>query len=120
MSICWGNRAKVYHKSNFPYALAGQLSTKLWKIVPNAAVIFQIILCKNSENLIYDNYTLSDYQEELLASGAIVKVITIEDCDLCVVTSQVIRLLAYLNPEVSTLVQCKARSYFRLLKLRRF
>ena len=105
MSICWGDCAKVYHKSNFPYALAGQLSTKLWKIVPNAAVIFQIILCRNSENLIYDNYTLSDYQEELLASGAIVKVITIEDCDQCVVTSQVIRLLAYLNPEVCTLVQ---------------
>ena len=96
MALCWGNRIKLYHKSQFPYALAGQLSTKLWLQVVNVSVIFHIVVCNESQ--VYDNYTLNEYVQALEESGVVVKILNIQnDCDKCVLEAQLVRLLAYLS-----------------------
>ena len=95
MALCWGNRIKLYHKSQFPYALAGQLSTKLWLQVVNVSVIFHIVVCDESQ--VYDNYTLNEYVQALEVSGVIVKILNIQNCDKCVLEAQLVRLLAYLS-----------------------
>ena len=95
MALCWGNRIKLYHKSQFPYALAGQLSTKLWLQVVNVSVIFHIVVCDEAQ--VYDNYTLNEYVQALEVSGVIVKILNIQNCDKCVLEAQLVRLLAYLS-----------------------
>ena len=96
MALCWGNRINLYHKSQFPYALAGQLSTKLWLQVVNVSVIFHIVVCNESQ--VYDNYTLNEYVQALEESGVVVKILNIQnDCDKCVLEAQLVRLLAYLS-----------------------
>ena len=104
MALCWGNRIKLYHKSQFPYALAGQLSTKLWLQVVNVSVIFHIVVCDEAQ--VYDNYTLNEYVQDLEVSGVIVKILKIQNCDKCVLEAQLIRLLAYLSyAEVSIVLR---------------
>ena len=108
MALCWGNRIKLYHKSQFPYALAGQLSTKLWLQVVNVSVIFHIVVCDEAQ--VYDNYTLNEYVQDLEVSGVIVKILKIQNCDKCVLEAQLIRLLAYLSSaEVSTYTEILTR-----------
>ena len=102
MALCWGNRMDLYHKSQFPYALAGLLSTKLWQKFVNISVIFHIVVCDQAQ--IYDNYKLKDYIQDLEKTGAIVKIFYVENCDKCVLTAQLVRLLAYLSTkEVSVI-----------------
>ena len=99
MALCWGNRMDLYHKSQFPYALAGLLSTKLWQKFVKISVIFHIVVCDQAQ--IYDDYKLKDYIQDLEKTGALVQIFYVENCDKCVLTAQLVRLLAYLSKEVS-------------------
>ena len=111
MALCWGNKVEFLQKARFPYALAGQLSTKLWpQIVSNVSVIFHIVVCQNSENVKFDNYTLKDYEQNLKNSGALVNIHKVKNCDQCVLNAQLIRLLAYLSPNVSEITRLKILS----------
>ena len=42
------------------------------------SVIFQIIVCENTENLVFDGFTLKEYVKELEESEVIVKIIQID------------------------------------------
>ena len=98
MALCWGHKVKTAGKSNFPYELAGKLSTKLWNKQTLAKVLFQIVICK-SEN--FDQKEFQNYIQELTEAGAIVKILKIEDCDKCVLTAQLSRFLAFKETEVN-------------------
>ena len=101
MALCWGKKATFWNKNLFPYPLAGQLSTQLWhQIFPELTVIFHIIICENSSDETFDDFTLEDYIAKLNQTGANVVITKINNCEECVLTSQVIRLLAYNAPEV--------------------
>ena len=98
MALCWGHKVKTPGKSNFPYELAGKLSTKLWHKQTLAKVLFQIVICKSEK---IDQKELQLYIQELTEAGAIVKILNIEDCDKCVLTAQLSRFLAFQEPEVN-------------------
>ena len=103
MALCWGNRANFNQKNEFPYALAGHFSSKLWHQIFNVTVIFHIVVC--DETVIFDDFTLNDYINGLKESKVAVKVIHLKDCTKCVLEAQLIRLLAYNSPEVSFLME---------------
>ena len=106
MALCWGNRANFNQKNEFPYALAGHFSSKLWHQIFNVTVIFHIVVC--DETVIFDDFTLNDYINGLKESKVAVKVIHLKDCTKCVLEAQLIRLLAYNSPEVSFLIKTSA------------
>ena len=77
MALCWGNRMDLYHKSQFPYALASLLSTKLWQKFVKISVILHIVVCDQAQ--IYDDYKLKDYIQDLEKTGALVQILYVEN-----------------------------------------
>ena len=97
LALCWGHNTKILKKANFPYDIAGQLSSKLW-VKFNYSVMYQIVVCQDKD---LETQEFKNYVQDLTKSGAIVvKIVKSEDCDKCVLTAQVSRLLAYQQPEV--------------------
>ena len=97
MALCWGTKVNIVQKSNFPYELAGKLSTKLWHKLTPVKVLFQIVICHLEE---LERSEFKNYVKELNEAGAIVKIVKIENCDNCVLTAQLSRFLAFRQPEV--------------------
>ena len=96
MGLCWSSNAQVYGKQNFPYKGAAPLSSQLWmKISPAIQVLLHVVYSepKPSEELL-------KYKEELEGFGTKVKLIPTSSSLTCVLESQLIRVLAYLVPEV--------------------
>ena len=96
MGLCWSSNAQVYGKQNFPYRGAAPLSAQLWmKISPAIKVILHIVYseAKPSEDLL-------EYKKKLEDFGTIVELVPTASNLTCVLESQLIRVLAYLLPEV--------------------
>ena len=97
MGLCWSGNAQVYGKQNFPYRGAAPLSSQLWmKISPAIQVVLHVIYSepKPSEELL-------KYKEKLEGFGTKVKLVPTSSNLTCVLESQLIRVLAYLVPEVT-------------------
>ena len=96
MGLCWSGNAQVYGKQNFPYRGAAPLSAQLWmKISPAVKVVLHIVYseAKPSEDLL-------EYKKKLEDFGTIVELVPTASNLTCVLESQLIRVLAYLLPEV--------------------
>jgi hypothetical protein len=120
MSLCWGSKVDLLQKADFPYALAGQLSTQLWPKMSNnnTTVMFTIVVCDNAgDDSTVEGYTLNQYIKVLQDAGALVKISRSKSCDnklSCVLQAQLVRLLAFQYNEVSILklIQFKNSSIF--------
>jgi len=77
------------------------LSTQLWLKITDAKVVIQIVY---SEPEVSEK--LKNYKEELENYGALVKLVETKDVK-CVLKSQIIRVLAFLLPEVQHLNICQ-------------
>ena len=102
LGLCWGYKPNFKGKHLFPYPLAGELSTKLWKHLfhKSLTVIFHIIFCKDVAHMQFDGYNLTKYVETLETNGALVVLTEINNCEDCVISSQLIRMLSFNLPEV--------------------
>ena len=102
MGLCWGYKTNFNGKHLFPYPLAGELSTKLWQhLFPKSVtVIIHIIYCKDVAYMQFDGYNLTKYVANLEAIGARVVLTEINNCEECIISSQLIRMLSFNLPEV--------------------
>ena len=97
MGLCWSTNTKFHGKQNFPYKEAAPLSAQLWmRLSSSIKVILHIVY---SEPLPPDD--LIEYKTKLEGFGAIVKLVPKASKIKCVLEAQLIRIVAYLLPEVS-------------------
>ena len=97
MGLCWSTNTKFHGKQNFPYKEAAPLSAQLWmRLSPAIKVILQVVY---SEPEPPDD--LIEYKNKLESFGAIVKLVPNAPEIKCVLEAQLIRIVAYLLPEVS-------------------
>ena len=64
-------------------------------------VLIHIIVCEDVLNHSFDGFLLNTYIESLEAIGVVVIKINNENCEECILTSQMIRLLAFRVSKVS-------------------
>jgi len=88
MGLCWGENTQYHGKQDFPYFEAAQRSIPLWHSLTPARVIMQIVYNKNI------NTQLIEYRKKLEGLGAVVLLKQSQDLP-CVLTAQLIRLLAF-------------------------
>lgn len=95
MGLCWSANAQVHGKEKFPYKDAAPLSSQLWMKLTNAKVLLQIVYSEPqvSEDLLH-------YKKEMESYGALVKLVPTGNELKCVLKSQLIRVLAFLLPEI--------------------
>ena len=94
--LCWGENAHVYGKDKFPYAEAALRSIKLWHHLTHAKVVMTLV--HNDQE---PDEHLLQYRDQLIEVGADVVLHKAEDLS-CVLTSQLIRILAqYYHPVIS-------------------
>ena len=95
MAVCWGENAQVHGKEHFPYTEAALRSVNLWHTLTHARVLLTIVHSgKASKELLA-------YQKRLEELGADVSLAESKSDLGCVLTSQLIRLLAFNNPLVN-------------------
>ena len=95
MAVCWGENAQVHGKEHFPYTEAALRSIHLWHSLTPARVLLIIVHTgKASEEMMA-------YKKKLEDLGAEVNLAESESDLGCVLTSQLIRLLAFNNPLVN-------------------
>ena len=97
MGLCWSSNAKVWGKENFPYKESAPLSAQLWmRLSSSIKVILHVVYSEPEppEDLI-------EYKKKLEGYGVIVKIVPKASELKCVLESQLIRIVAYLLPEVS-------------------
>ena len=91
MAVCWGENAQVHGKENFPYTEAALRSVKLWHSLTHAKVLLVVVYSgKVSKEMVA-------YQKSMEEVGAVVSLVESEPDLGCVLTSQLIRLLAFNN-----------------------
>ena len=96
MGLCWSGNAQVYGKEKFPYKGAAPLSAQLWmKLSPSIKVILHVVYSEPKPT-----EALLEYKKKLEGFGTIVELVPTASNLSCVLESQLIRLLAYLLPEV--------------------
>jgi len=94
MAVCWGENAQVHGKEHFPYTEAALRSVHLWHSLTHARVLLTIVHSgKASKEMLA-------YQRRLEELGADVSLAESKSDLGCVLTSQLIRLLAFNNPRV--------------------
>ena len=92
MAVCWGENAQVHGKEHFPYTEAALRSVNLWHSLTPATVLLIIVHSgKASKEMLA-------YQKRLQELGAEVSLAESKSDLGCVLTSQLIRLLAFNNP----------------------
>ena len=97
MGLCWSTNTKFHGKQNFPYKEAAPLSAQLWmRLSSSIRVILQVVY---SEEKIPDD--LIEYKKKLESYGVVVKLVPKANDIQCVLEAQLIRIVAYLLPEVS-------------------
>lgn len=94
LAVCWSENSHYHGKDNFPYVASVPLSTQLWLKTTDAKVVIQIVYSEAEAS-----EKLQRYKEELESYGALVKLVETKDVK-CVLKSQIIRVLAFLLPEV--------------------
>jgi hypothetical protein len=95
LGLCWSENAQVHGKENFPYKDAAPLSSQLWMKITPAKVVIQIVY---SEAEVTNE--LKDYKHKLEGYGVIVYLVPTGNEMKCVLKSQLIRVLAFLLPEI--------------------
>ena len=96
MGLCWSENTKVWGKENFPYKESAPLSAQLWmRLSSSIKVILHVVYSEPEppEDLI-------KYKKKLEGYGAIVKLVPKASELKCVLEAQLIRIVAYLLPEV--------------------
>ena len=89
VGLCWGENAQVHGKEKFPYSEAALRSTQLWHKMTNATVIMQLVYSTP-----HPPKELLEYKARLARYGA--QVLLLQSHDLpCVLTAQLVRLLAF-------------------------
>ena len=92
MSLCWSKNAQIHKKSNFPYTLAANLSTRLWREVTRGKVGVVLTIVHDED---YDAKHLDDFVD-IFANDDGVVVIREETSSLgCVLQSQLSRMFAF-------------------------
>jgi hypothetical protein len=97
MGLCWSTNTKYHGKQNFPYKEAAPLSAQLWmRLSSSIKVILQVVYSEPNppEDLI-------EYKKKLEGFGVVVKLVPKATEIKCVLEAQLIRIVAYLLPEVS-------------------
>ena len=95
MGLCWSTNTQYYGKENFPYKESALLSAQLWMHLTPVKVILQVIYSEP-----YPTEELLAYKEKLENFGVIVKLVAKAPELKCVLEAQLIRIVAYLLPEV--------------------
>ena len=118
MGLCWSSNAKVWGKENFPYKESAPLSAQLWmRLSSSIKVILHVVYSEPEppEDLI-------EYKQKLEGYGVIVKIVPKAPELKCVLESQLIRIVAYLLPEVRNKVisnmYCYKEIYTNVSKVR--
>ena len=93
MALCWSGNVELKGKKGFPYKEAVPFSSQLWMKMTPAKVIVQIVY---SESEVTSE--LEHYKNKLEQLGVKVFLVPTPAGLTCVVTSLLIRLLAYLFP----------------------
>ena len=89
VGLCWGENAQVHGKEKFPYSEAALRSTQLWHKMTNATVIMQLVY-----SMPHPPKELLEYKARLASYGA--QVLLLQSGHLpCVLTAQLVRLLAF-------------------------
>ena len=96
MGLCWSGNAQYYGKENFPYKEAAPLSAQLWMHLSSSIKVILLIVYSESE----PSKVLTEYKKTLEKFGTIVKLVPRASKLTCVLESQLIRIMAYLLPEV--------------------
>ena len=100
MGLCWSNNTQYWGKEHFPYKESAPLSAQLWmRLTSSIKVILQVVY---SEREPPDE--LLEYKKKLENFGVIVKLVPRASELKCVLEAQLIRIVAYLLPEVSNLI----------------
>ncbi len=98
LGLCWSANAQVHGKENFPYKDSAPLSSQLWMKMTPAKVVIQIVYSEPEPT-----EELMAYKAEMEGYGVLVKLVPTGTEMKCVLKSQLIRILAYLLPEVTTM-----------------
>ena len=92
MSLCWSKNAQIHKKSNFPYTLAANLSTRLWREVTHGEVGVVLTIVHDED---YDAKNLDEFVDDFANDDGVV-VIREETSSLgCVLQSQLSRMFAF-------------------------
>ena len=99
MGLCWSNNTHYWGKDKFPYKESAPLAARLWMHLTPAKVVLQVVYSEPEPTP-----ELLHYQRELEAYGAVVKLVPKAPGLKCVLEAQLIRIVAYLLPEVRMLL----------------
>lgn len=96
MGLCWSNNTHYWGKDKFPYKESAPLSSRLWMKVAGVRVVLTVVYSEPEPD-----DELIAYKADLEAAGVLVKLVPRADGVKCVLEAQLIRMLAYLYPEIS-------------------
>ena len=97
MGLCWSSNTKYWGKENFPYKEAAPLSAQLWMRLSKSITVILHVVYSEPE----PPEDLLEYKKKVEGFGAIVKLVPRATELKCVLEAQLIRIVAYLLPEVS-------------------
>ena len=95
MGLCWSNNTHYWGKDKFPYKEAAPMSSRLWMKLTGARVVLTVVYSEEEPDA-----ELLAYKQDLEEAGALVKLVPRATGVKCVLEAQLIRMLAYLYPEV--------------------
>ena len=98
MSLCWSENAKIHRKSKFPYILASQLSTRLWREVTDGEVKVLLTVVYNEDA---DMEALENTVDTFEKGEGVVIVLEKTTSLGCVLQSQLSRMFAFKNKFVN-------------------
>jgi len=96
MGLCWSNNTHYWGKDKFPYKEAAPMSSRLWMKLTGARVVLTVVYSEEEPDA-----ELLAYKQDLEEAGALVKLVPRATGVKCVLEAQLIRMLAYLYPEIS-------------------
>ena len=97
MGLCWSTNTKFWGKEKFPYKESAPLSAQLWMRLSSSIKVILHVVYSEPE----PPEDLLEYKKKLEGFGVIVKLVPKASEIKCVLEAQLIRIVAYLLPEVS-------------------
>ena len=97
MSLCWSGNAQIHKKSKFPYRLAAQLSTSLWRKVTEGEVKVILTIVHDEDADVED---LAGYVDTFAIDEGVVVVLEKTSSLGCILQSQLSRMFAFKHDAV--------------------
>ena len=96
MGLCWSSNTQYWGKEHFPYKESAPLSAQLWMRLSSSVKVILHVVYSEPE----PPQDLIEYKKKLEGFGVIVKLVPKASQLKCVLEAQLIRIVAYLLPEV--------------------